>query len=594
MLDLPQLHRYLASSVSELMQADLTSLAIPRIGEWEFEPPLAQTAAMTPIMLNAMRSGQIVLREEAEQTEEDPSARRLAIYLGRLGADVAVPLLLGNELVGILLIGPKRSGSTFTSSDLSLLSTVANQAAIAIRNVQLYQKIRASQQYTEAILERLDSAVLTVDANGSPVVANQSAQRMLLGSDGKMVVPPLLRFIARQVFESSREQTDLEFDLRDSAGNPVPVVATVCPFLAESGQVENALIVIRDISVLRRLEDERLRAERLSSVSRVASTLAHEIRNPLASIQTFCQLLPEKYQDREFREGFAQIVFKEVERIDALVGNLLVADRDVRGLWDLVTLAEPLDATLYLVRPMAAQRGLKLEYTAEGVSPLVVGDRAQLQQLFLNLLLNAQDAAEPGSTIQVRLSQSTSGEAVVEISNRGQPIPESDMGCLFEPFFTTKPGGTGLGLLVCKQVTDYHRGRLTVTSSAERGTCFRLSIPTASDSRTPTDAVAPLAIQEPGEESIAIEHSKEAEHSTVNEGFIAMESASLIDDANVTEGPVVTEGHAVTEGPVLTESVTEPVTESVSEPVTESPMVTDNASAPPVSAVGSGPVRSHR
>ncbi|MDQ2731142.1 MAG: ATP-binding protein, partial [Armatimonadota bacterium] len=358
------------------------------------------------------------------------------------------------------------------------LSTLANQAAIALRNAQLYHEVHTSQQYTQAILEHLDSAVLTVGPNEKIVVANEAARTLLPSPNGFLLLPPTLRSAVRRVFETLQEQADIEFDLLSASETVTPVVATVSPFLTDTGRVENVLVIIRDITVLRRLEDERLRAERLSSATRVAATLAHEIRNPLASIKTFCQLLPEKYLDVEFREGFSQLALQEVDRIDALVSNLLVSGRSTKGKWEPVSLNTVVHSILQFIQPMMMDNGLRLDYRCEDSLPTVMGDASQLRQLFLNLLLNARQAAPDGSVIEVCLLQQD-GRVVGTVHNGGTPISPNDLPRLFDPFFTTHERGTGLGLTVCKQVTEYHRGEISVKSSEELGTTFSLSLPSA-------------------------------------------------------------------------------------------------------------------
>ena len=476
-LDLQQLREHLSGSVTQFMQVESASLAIWRGGEWEMDRGSGPAPTFFPSLLSAMTAGRICLREEAAQEEGDAVSQQVAANMEQLGIDVAVPLLFKDELVAILLVGPKRSGTVFTDQDIALLSTLANQAAIAIRNAQLYLAVRTSHQYTQAILERLDSAVLTVGIDARPIVVNEAARRLLPRRDGEIVLPPIVRSAVSRVFRSAQEQADLEFDLIGPDSNPIPVVAMICPFIPEIGTVDSALIVIRDISVLRRLEDERVRADRFSSISRVAATLAHEIRNPLASIKTFFDLLPEKYLDVEFRENFAQIASQEVERINSLVSNLLAADKSAKGAWEPVDLAELISTTVQLVEPMMLDKGVRLNRICQDNVPTIMGDKGQLRQLLLNLLLNAEQASPPKSPIIIRLFCRANEEVVCEVINHGTPIPASNIPRLFDPFFTTRSQGTGLGLTVCKQVADYHKGTITAESSEEAGTVFRVSLP---------------------------------------------------------------------------------------------------------------------
>jgi signal transduction histidine kinase len=489
-LDMQELRTHLTNSVIQSMHVERAALSTFRMGVWEkVAGPDSSVCALTPAILNAVDNGQVILREEAGQADYDPVLLRVAADMARMGADVAVPLMLQKELAGLLLVGPKLSGAPFSENDVVLLSTLANQAAIALRNAQLYMEVQTNQRYTRAIVEHLDSAVLTVDRHGLVVDHNEAAKQMIPQRDGEFVLPAMLRKRARRVVETGREEADIEFGVRDATGTAIPVVATVCPFVSDAGQA-SALIVMRDITVLRKLEDERLQSERFSSMTRTAATLAHEIRNPLASIRTFFQLLPEKYLDVEFRDGFGGVAFQEVERINTLVETLLASSKSSsdhragellharagRPL-EPVLIQDVVEYTRELVRPEMAQHGVELKLRCNPGAPPIMGDSAQLRQLFLNLLRNASQAAPSGTEVTVSVYEDGFGHVCGEVANVGEPIPADDMGRLFEPFFTTRGNGTGLGLAVCKQVAEFHGGDIAVESSRETGTVFRFRVP---------------------------------------------------------------------------------------------------------------------
>ena len=222
-------------------------------------------------------------------------------------------------------------------------------------------------------------------------------------------------------------------------------------------------------------------AEKLASLGTIAAGLAHEIKNPLVSIKTLAQLLPERFDDPEFRNHFANIAINEVDRIGSIVSDLLDFAKSSEpkiGSFDMVRL---IGDTLLMLFPQLTPKGIIVKKRfAEGL-PLIRGDHSQLKQVLLNLLINSMEAMPHGGKITVDVFKDEDvihgNRLIVRVMDTGTGVREEDKIHLFEPFFTTKGGGTGLGLSICRKITEKHNGEITIESVHNQGTTVTLTLP---------------------------------------------------------------------------------------------------------------------
>src|SRR5262249_48144781 len=248
-----------------------------------------------------------------------------------------------------------------------------------------------------------------------------------------------------------------------------------------AGQLVGAAAVITDMSPLKATEREKRRAERLASIEAIASGLVHEIRNPLVAIKTFCQLLPTRHQDPEFRETFSRVAGHELRRIEMLLSRFGALASASSQPMEAVDVGEPLRATLALLGPQFDDRQIRVQVIADGRPRPVLGNIAQLEQLFLNLCLNAMEAMTGGGELTVPVSELTDGvpgAVLVEVADTGVGIPDDRLAPIFTPFATTKRRGSGLGLAICRAIADAHRARIGVRgNNGQRGSTFTVEFP---------------------------------------------------------------------------------------------------------------------
>ena len=219
------------------------------------------------------------------------------------------------------------------------------------------------------------------------------------------------------------------------------------------------------------------KGEQMKAVGTLAAGLAHEIKNPLASIKTFTESLETHYDSPGFREKFQKIVGGEVERINLIVQQLLDFAKPVPPKLTPLDVATLLDETLEFLNSEFVQRHVEVHRHYDTRSP-ILGDPQQLKQVFLNLLLNSLDAMNGSGELDINTA-ARGPELLVTVTDDGAGIAPKDLPHVFEPFFTTKDTGTGLGLAVVQSIVAEHGGRITVESQVDQGTSFTLHFPVA-------------------------------------------------------------------------------------------------------------------
>jgi len=230
---------------------------------------------------------------------------------------------------------------------------------------------------------------------------------------------------------------------------------------------------------LARSEEFLARADRLSALGTLAAGVAHEIRNTLVSVRTFIQLLPERQNDEEFRTTFRDLVLAELDRICALISDLLALSRPKPALLQPADLNELVRQIVQLLDAEARQHEVVLAYRPSAV-PRVVLDEAQVKQVLVNVILNGIQACGPQGTVEVTTgAEESDGQrwCVVTVADTGGGVAPELAERIFDPFYTTKAGGSGLGLFVARRIVSEHGGHVRVAPRAGGGTACTISLP---------------------------------------------------------------------------------------------------------------------
>jgi signal transduction histidine kinase len=480
-LDLPSLLRYFSSLIKATVGAGSVSIYVSD-GPVRFacltadeshgsdQPATLDAGSPVPGAL-AARDGPLLLDELRAATPGSPVADSLA----QLGVALALPMVVERELTGFLLLGRKGSGDPYFTEDLDLLSTLASEASVAIKNAQLYREVVRVNEYVGTILATMESGVIAVDRSGFITVVNRAAAQLAAipavtpGQSPLTSLPAALHSQLAATLADGEPRLQVESSLSRGDGDEIPVVCSTTALHQPNGDVAGGVIVFSDLTRVKDLENENRRADRLASLGALAFGIAHEIKNPLVAIRTFAELLPERFADSEFRDSFSQVALTEIDRIDQLIARLLGFAPPSNLSFGPVDLQAALDDTLLLLRGQLDRQQIVVRRLFEADCPPVMGDFHQLKQLFLNVLLNAFEAMDRGGILTVRLRhpETDPGHVSVHVADTGSGIPSHLMDMLFEPFVTTKPRGSGLGLAISRGIADAHGATIRVDNNPD-------------------------------------------------------------------------------------------------------------------------------
>jgi signal transduction histidine kinase len=258
------------------------------------------------------------------------------------------------------------------------------------------------------------------------------------------------------------------------------VNVSIAPLVGKSGDRIGRLILFDDITQRMRLEEQAFQNEKLTSLGLLAAGVAHEVNTPLAVISNYIQMLAKQLPSGDPRQQLIEKVVKQTFRASEIVNNLLNFSRTGATEFTEVNLNSVVEEVLTLVAHPFRTAQVRVTRNLQQELPAVLGSNNKLQQVFLNLFLNARDAMPSGGIVEIRTA-AHNGSVEVEIIDTGGGIPRENLHRIFDPFFTTKSSGrgTGLGLSVSYGIVKEHAGKVDVRSTPGKGTSFRLEFPVA-------------------------------------------------------------------------------------------------------------------
>jgi PAS domain S-box-containing protein len=505
-LDLNRLSERLVTRVMETLLVDRMALLLADESSSDFAPIRVGGFAVPPPGLSR-RSG-VGGRVEAGHTValDDPlSSRRFTDdeieYWRDWGLYYFVPCVSKEGTIAVLALGRKDSAEPLNSEDMALLAAVAGQVATALENGRLYRQLQTKaseldrlREFNENILESLDAGLVVLDLGDRVVRWNRALEQLYgvpralaTGRPFAEVFEP--RFV--EAVTAARRDTPEGASLyrvplasRASGDQALLVNVTIVPLVRHTGSevaTAGTIIIVEDISARVQLEEQLQISEKMASIGLLAAGVAHEVNTPLTGISSFTQMLLEGADPDDPRTRLLEKIERQTFRAAKIVNGLLNLSRQstpAGGDRVPVDVNAVVNDVLTLLEHQLEVGRIKVRRELVSPPPIVLGTEHKLQQVFLNLFLNARDAMPRGGwlTVQSRLD---GDRVIVEVADTGSGIPSEQLSRIYDPFFTTKAigQGTGLGLSITYGIVREHEGTITVESAVGQGTRFTLSLP---------------------------------------------------------------------------------------------------------------------
>jgi PAS domain S-box-containing protein len=318
-----------------------------------------------PVIQHLTAHPEPLVLDELHRIRRTPELERLMAVMEELQAAAIIGIFSREHLAGIMLLGPRMSGRIYGSVEQSALQVLCGQLAVAVENAQLFTEVQNAKIYNETLLENLTTGVIAAGGDGRITVFNREAEQITGLAARTVLEQPLeelpsdLRETLRVTLATGERHENAEVRLGASEREIVARVSSSV-FHGENGERLGALMVLTDITAVKRLEAQIRRSDRLASLGTLSAGMAHEIKNPLVSIKTFTQLLPERYNDSDFRETFSNLIGHEIDRIDSLVNQLLRFARPAKPVLKAMHVHEVLEKSLMLVGHRLYQKEIKL------------------------------------------------------------------------------------------------------------------------------------------------------------------------------------------------------------------------------------------
>jgi two-component system, NtrC family, sensor kinase len=501
-LDLDRLSRKLVERVRETLGVDRIALYLHAEG--------SSPNQFVPTALAGFAVGARLGLGQTVALDDPVASRRLPAHETSQWRDAGlngfVPCVSNEATIAAIAFGQRPHGEPLSSEDIALLSAVAAQAATALQNARLYDQLSAKahelerlRQFSDSVVESLSDGLVVVDRDDRVLRWNRRMAALVGPAREQAVGRDLSDLFSRSFLESlcaaRRESpagaTFYRVPLEVSDGDErrqLLINVAVAPFQTVDDVQAGWIIVIEDVTDRANLEEQLRLSEKMAAIGLLAAGVAHEVNTPLTGISSFTQILLDKADPADPRTHLLEKIEQQTFRAAKIVTSLLTLARPSGGQTRVIDLNAAITDVLALLEHQFRAHRIQVRKHLGTPAVMVQGVEYKLQQVFLNLFLNARDAMPRGGWLSVTTAVSD-GDALVEVSDTGVGIPSENMARIYDPFFTTKAEGrgTGLGLSVTYGIVQEHGGTLTCESDVQQGTRFRMVLPSA-DRRPPVEA----------------------------------------------------------------------------------------------------------
>jgi two-component system NtrC family sensor kinase len=418
-----------------------------------------------------------------------PAAVRQTI--ADLDLNYYLPCTVRGRTIAFLGVSRTETGEFLSSDDVELLLTLANYVGIAAENANLYLSLKRKvgeyerlKEFSENIVESINVGILAAGLDDRVESWNTQMERISGIGRADAVGRTLSELFPAALIEQFRLTSGEmqihhldKFTLETGTGEAIMNIA-IAPLVSRDMERIGRLVIFDDVTDRAELERRLVQADKLSSIGLLAAGVAHEVNTPLAVISTYAQMLAKQVSDDEQKSRMLDKIARQTFRASEIVNSLLNFSRTATSEFSEVRLNVVIQETLSLLSHQLKKAGIEVVTRLDAELEPVRGNSGKLQQVFLNLILNARDAMEPRGVLEVVTAHSEKG-VIVEVIDTGHGIAPQHLSRIYDPFFTTKSAkkGTGLGLSVTYGIIQEHGAVIEAISREGEGTCFRLEFP---------------------------------------------------------------------------------------------------------------------
>jgi two-component system NtrC family sensor kinase len=443
-------------------------------------------------------AGSHIFLENTQQALHLPEAQRRTV--AALDLNYYLPCRLQQRTIAVIGLGRTTDADFLSSEDVELLESLASYIGIALQNARLYASLaqKASEyerlkEFNENIVESINVGILAVDLNER--IESWNAQMEVLyalpraEALGRSLGDVFPQSFLDEFHRAKGEEGSIEgvhnlykFRIETRAGEQRTANIAIAPLVSRDFATVGRIVLVDDITDRVELETQLTQAEKLSSIGLLAAGVAHEVNTPLAVISSYAQMLAKQLRGDERVGPLLDKITQQTFRASEIVNGLLNFSRTSGTAFTEIDVNAVIRDTLSLLDHQLKTSNVRLESALDASLPPILGNPGKLQQVFLNLFLNAKDAMAGGGTL--RVATEVNGHVGVSISDTGSGIAPEHVKRIYDPFFTTKSApregqrrGTGLGLAVTYGIIQEHAGKIEVQSQAGAGTTFYLEFP---------------------------------------------------------------------------------------------------------------------
>jgi hypothetical protein len=414
------------------------------------------------------------------------------------GIEFLVPCVVRDRLVAVIGVGRQTTdGSLVTSEDIEILRALSGYVAVAIDNSLLFRSEREKaemlahlKQFSESIIESVNVGILVIDSSGRITTWNSALEEMLGISREEALGGDARRIFNEEMVETIRAVTGTsgwvvgdvrhlyKFRTLRRDDRSIVINLSLAPFEDTAHTLAGTLVVVEDVTDRVKLEDQLQQSDKLSSIGLLAAGVAHEVNTPLAGISSYTQMLLGQFAEGDPKQRVLQKIHAQTQRASDIVNNLLNFSRTSGADFAPLDVNRVLEDTLQLLEVQMRRSELVVVRTFAEDLPEAYGNAGKLQQVFMNLILNARDAMPSGGELAIE-TEAADHMLVVRVRDSGIGIAPENITKIYDPFYTTKGvgQGTGLGLAVSYGIVQEHSGRIFVESSPGQGTTFTIKLP---------------------------------------------------------------------------------------------------------------------